>query len=198
MSPFVVAPQMKKLPLSSQNVRDRRGPDEAVAERRQEGVLARRGGRRVVLDRAVGREPDVGGPVAEEQRDEREHDHERDHRDPADGQRQPARGVTQASSRQEHELPGGVRRGQDPGREPASRDEPAVGDHGGERDRHGAGGDARSRRPRAARTATPRSSRSVASAPAATTATATTTQRAGRTGRRARPRRARRGRRASG
>ena len=69
MSPFVVAPQTKKLAVSSQNVDVR----DAVT---RPPIAARNGfcwrDRRVVDDGAEGAEADVGRAVAEEEGDERQ------------------------------------------------------------------------------------------------------------------------------
>ena len=59
ISPFVEAPQMKKLPARSQNVRRARRRAAAPSTARR-GTDCRRGGRRDLRRRAVGREADVG------------------------------------------------------------------------------------------------------------------------------------------
>ena len=129
---------MKKLPASSQNaelVRAMRRPSIAAAN----GLPAAAGrGSGSVAPNGI--RPDLGRPVAHEERDEWQDDPEGDE---ADGDRCVApspMGHDRRQDRQEDQLSGGARRGEHTGDEPTALDEPAVRDDRSERDRDRAGG----------------------------------------------------------
>ena len=72
---MVDAPQMKKLPVSSQKVREWRAPSSGPGRRRGTGCRRARRIGDVVRRR---KQSDVLGPVAHQERDERQDDAERD------------------------------------------------------------------------------------------------------------------------
>ena len=111
-----------------------------AADRGPERVLAQ--DHRVVLDGAVGAQPDLGGAVPQEERDERQRERERDDRHRQRGRAPALRGDDPAEQRQEHELAGRVARGEHSGHEPAPLHEPAARDHGREGDTDRAGREA--------------------------------------------------------
>ena len=130
--PVVDAPQMKKLPVRSQKVFECRAVEQAL-DGAAERVAA--GRRRIGDVGAVREEPEVGRPVAHQERHERQDDPERDGRD-GDGGVAPAVALHDPGERgEEDQLAGGVRGGEDAGDEPAPPHEPPVRDQRGERHR---------------------------------------------------------------
>ncbi|GAA3230114.1 hypothetical protein GCM10020256_43620 [Streptomyces thermocoprophilus] len=139
MRPLVEAPQMAKVPASSQKgpvrTADSRTPTARRAAPGTGGGLGYEGAG------AVGGEAHVGGVVAEQQPDEGD-DGERGERD-GDGGGPPVVLLDHpGQQRQEDELAGGGRGGEDAADEASAPGEPPVGDGRGERECHGAGAEA--------------------------------------------------------
>ena len=138
--PLVEAPQIAKVPASSQNGPVRAALTRTVRVRRAAPVTG--AGLGTYARRPVRREAHVRRVVAQQQPHEGD-DGERG-QGHGDGGRAPAVGLDHpGEQRQEDQLAGGGGRGQDAGDQAAALGEPAVGDGRGERERHRAAAEAR-------------------------------------------------------